>query len=122
MEFSRKEVQEDLSITVEDNRNGVSKMKNWKAAGPDLVQGFWFKKLTALHSILQECLQDCICQENVPEWMARGRTVLIQKDTAKDAQASNYRPFASQPIMWKLLTGVMGENLPPLGQEWTANR
>ena len=43
--------------------------------------------------------------------MARERTVLIQKDTAKDAQASNYRPFACQPMMWKLLTGVMGETL-----------
>ena len=83
VEFSTTEVQEDISITVENIRNGVSKMANWKAAGPDLVQGFWFKKLTGLHSRLQECLQDCICQGNVPEWMVRGRTVLIQKDTAK---------------------------------------
>ena len=97
MEFSTTEVQEDISITVEDIRNGVSKMKNWKAGGLDLVQGFWFKKLTGLHSILQKCLQDCICQENVPEWMARERTVLIQKDTAKDAQASNYLLFPSNP-------------------------
>ena len=40
--------------------------------------------------------------------MVRGRTVLIQKDTAKGAQASNYRPIA---MMRKLLTGVMGEKL-----------
>ena len=39
MEFSTTEVQEDISITVEDIRNGVSKMANWKATGPDLVQG-----------------------------------------------------------------------------------
>ena len=42
------DVQEDISITVEDIRNGVSKMANWKTAGPDLVQGFLFKKLTSL--------------------------------------------------------------------------
>ena len=109
VEFSITEVQEDISITVEDIRNGVSKITNWKAAGPDLVQGFWFKKLTGLHSRLQECLQDCICQGNVPEWMVRGRTVLIQKDTVKGAQASNYRPIACLPMMWKLLTGGMGK-------------
>ena len=40
VEFSTTEVQEDNSINVEDIRNGVSKMANWKAAGPDLVQGF----------------------------------------------------------------------------------
>ena len=43
--------------------------------------------------------------------MVRGRIVLIQKDTGKVAQASNYRPIACLPMMWKLLTGVMGEKL-----------
>ena len=99
MERSTTEVQADIRITVEDIRNGVSKMAKWKAASPDLVQEFWFTKLTGLHSRLQERLQDCICQGNVPEWMDRGRTVLIQKDTAKGAQASNYRPIACLPMM-----------------------
>ena len=44
-EFSAIEVQEDINITTEDIRTGVSKMANWKAAGPNLVQGYWFKKL-----------------------------------------------------------------------------
>ena len=101
MVFNTTEVQEYISITVEDIRNGVSKTANWKAAGPDLVQGLWFKKLTELHSRFQECLQV----------MVRGRTVLIQKDTAKGAQARKYRPIACLPMMWKLLTGVMGEKL-----------
>ena len=111
VEFSSTEVQEDISITVEDITNGESKMAHWKTAGPDLAQVFWFKKLTGLHSRLQECLQDCICQGNVSEWMVRGRTVLIQKETAKGAQTSNYRPIACLSMMWKLLTGVMGEKL-----------
>ena len=46
------------------------------------------KKLAGLHSRLQEHLQDCVCQGNVPEWMVIGRTVLIQKDPVKGAQAS----------------------------------
>ena len=43
--------------------------------------------------------------------MVRGRTVLIQKDTAKGTQASSYRPIACLPMMWKLLTAVVGETL-----------
>ena len=43
--------------------------------------------------------------------MVRGRTVLIQKDPAKGVQASNYRPITCLPMMWKLLTGIMGEKL-----------
>ena len=108
-EFSSIEVQEDTIITVADIRTVVSKMANWKAAGPDLVQGYWFKKLTGLHPRLQLYLHDCVRQGNVPEWMVRGRTVLIQKDPTKGTQASNYRPITL--IMWKLLTGIIGEKL-----------
>ena len=97
--FSTTEVQEDINITMEDIRTGVGQMANWKAAGPDLVQGFWFKKLSGLHCRLKECLQDCIFQVNVPVWMVRGRTVLIQKDPAKGAHASNYRPITCLPMM-----------------------
>ena len=111
LEFSTTEEQVNINITGGDIRSGVSNMANWKAAGPELVQGFWFKKLTGLHARLQECLQDCVCQANVPEWMVRGRTVLIQKDPAKGVQASNYRPITCLPMMWKLLTGIMGEKL-----------
>ena len=106
-EFSTIEVQEDINITIEDIRTGVSKMANWKAAGPDLVQGYWFKKLPGLHARLQLHLQDCVNLGNVPEWTAKGRTVLIQKDAMKGTQANNYRPITCLPIMWKLLTGVM---------------
>ena len=102
VEFSITKVQEDIYISaVEDIKTGVSKMANWKASSPE---GFWLKKLTELYSRLQECLQDCMCQGNIPEWMVRGRTVLIQKDPARGAQASSYRPIACLPMMWKLLT------------------
>ena len=110
-EFSSIKVQEDINITVEDIRTVVSKMANWKAAGPDLVQGYWFKKLSGLHPRLQLYLQDCVRQGNVPEWMVRGRTVLIQKDPTKGTQTSNYRLITCLPIMWKLLTGIMGDKL-----------
>lgn len=111
LEFSTTEVQEDIIITVKEIKTGVSKMANWKAAGPDQVQGYWFKKMTGLHPRLQLYLQDCVCQGNVPEWMVRGRTVLIQKDPTKGTQDSNYRPNVCLPMMWKLLIGIMGEKL-----------
>ena len=48
---------------------------------------------------------------DVPEWLVRGRTVLIQKDVAKGTVASNYRPIACLPLMWKLLTGVFADKV-----------
>ena len=41
----------------------------------------------------------------------KGRTVLIQKDSAKGTVAGNYRPIACLPLMWKLLTGIFAEEI-----------
>ena len=73
--------------------------------------GFWFKKLTALHRVMALKLQLCLSNGKVPLWMVKGRTVLIQKDPAKGTVASNYRPIACLPIMWKLLTGMIAEEI-----------
>ena len=51
-------------------------------------------------------LQVCLDEGNVPEWMVKGRKVLIQKDPATGTVASNYRPIACLPLMWKLLAGI----------------
>ena len=103
------EKQTDLLIDVEMLRSGVKRLSNWKAPGPDGVVGFWFKKLTSLHAAMAGKLQLCLEAGKVPLWMVKGRTVLIQKDPAKGTVASNYRPIACLPIMWKLFTGMFAE-------------
>ena len=35
---------------------------------------------------------DCVQNGQVPIWMTKGRTILIQKDKAKGYASSNYRP------------------------------
>ena len=49
IEIDYVEKQENIKITVESMRKGVSGMSKWKVPGSDGVQGFWFKKLTNLH-------------------------------------------------------------------------
>ena len=122
-EFSSVEVQKDINIIIEDIRTGVSKMANWKAAGPDLVQGYWFKKLPGLHPRLQLYLQECMHQRNVPEWMVKGRTVLIQKDPTKGTQANNYRPIACLSIHHVEATNWNHgrKAVPALGGKWSVS-
>ena len=43
--------------------------------------------------------------------MTKGRTVLIQKDKSKGNVASNYRPITCLPIVWKLMTGILAEEI-----------
>ena len=105
------EAMEDVEITVDDVLHVIRRMANWKAAGPDGVQGFWFKKLTSLHVVLTDALRECVESGVVPEWMTKGRTVLIQKDPANGTAVDNYRPIACLPLMWKLLTGIFAEKI-----------
>ena len=46
-----------------------------------------------------------------PSWLTRGRTSLLQKDKSKVNVASNYRPITCLSLMWKLLTGVIADQI-----------
>ena len=47
----------------------------------------------------------------VPSWLTRERTSLLQNDTSKGNIASNYRPITCLPLMWKLLTGAIADQI-----------
>ena len=49
--------------------------------------------------------------EEIPGWMTYGRTVLCQKDSAKGNAVDNFRPITCLPLMWKLLTGIISEEM-----------
>ena len=86
-------------------------MPNWKSPGPDLVQGFWLKNFSSLHERVRLQLKECLDSEFVPSWLPRGTTSLLQKDKSKDKVASSYRPITCLPLMWKLLTGVIADQI-----------
>ena len=72
-----------MSIGINQVKGGIRKMTNWKAPGPDGVQGFWFKKFTSVHKSIVEGLQECLVIGEVPKWMTIVRTSLFMKDPAK---------------------------------------
>ena len=105
------EQQADIRIDVKSLRTKLKKVPNWKSPGPDGVQGFWLKKLVALHVRIAAQLDQCLQTGSVPEWMTTGKTVLCLKDKEKGAIVSNFRPITCLPLMWKLLTGVLADHL-----------
>ena len=85
--------QHNYSISIESFRRQLSKTSNWKSPGPDGVQGYWIKNITSLHCPLVTMLNCCLASGYVPEWLTKGTTVLIMKDTKKGIDAANYRPI-----------------------------
>ena len=56
---------------------------------------------------IRKCLQDA----QVPDWMTKGKTTLIQKDPSKGSAPNNYRPIICLPMMWKILTAQIREEI-----------
>ena len=86
-------------------------MPNWKSPGPDLVQGFWLKNFSSLHERVRLQLKECLDSGFVPSWLTRGRTSLLQTDNSKSNVAKNYRPITCLRLIWKLLRGVIADQI-----------
>lgn len=111
-EINGEHIQEGLILSVEKVRKQARKMPNWKAPGNDGVQGYWIKNFTNLHERISEQLNDILSgNTNLPEWLTHGRTVLCQKDPRKGNVVENYRPITCLPLMWKLLTGMIADDM-----------
>ena len=102
----------DMEITEEMVKKQSRKIPNWKAPGRDGVQGYWIKQLSSLHERIANQLSEIMKGTNrLPEWMVYGRTVLCQKDPVKGRAVDNFRPITCLPLMWKLLTGMIAEEM-----------
>ena len=44
-------------------------------------------------------------------WITKGRNILMEKNKEKGKAASNYRPITCLPLVQKLLTGVIAEEV-----------
>ena len=97
-EQTQVEQQNNLTINLEKLGATLRKIPNWKAPGPDNLQGFWLKNMTKHHKHMAMQLQECLMGKGVPEWMTKGRTVLVIKDKTKGDAVGNYRPITCLPI------------------------
>ena len=100
-----------MEIHVDLLKTTLKRISNWKASGQDIIHGFWFKKFTSIHGELALEMNRCLLGAQVPEWMTKGKTTLIQKDPSKETAPNNYRPITFLPIMWKILTAQIREKL-----------
>ena len=48
---------------------------------------------------------------DVPHWMTIGTTSLLKKDQEMGNAEGNFQPITCLPLMWKLLTGMISEEL-----------
>ena len=101
-----------MAISVEKVTKQCKKMPNWKVPGKDGVQGYWIKNLSNIHEwIAVQTNKILIGDDSLPARMTHGRNVLCQKDPKKDNTVEIYHPVTCIPLIWKLLTGVIAEEM-----------
>ena len=115
--------QQNKVINEDKVKKQCSKMPNWKGPRQDGVQGFWIKRLDKMHEKIATQLNEILAgTKEMLSWMTYVRTLLCQKDPVKGNSEENFRPITCLLLMWKLLTGIISEdmccfmenkNLPP---------
>ena len=110
-ELGELKVQDDIHIEIKIVRKQIRKMPNWKSPGLDGVQGYWIKNLSNLHSSISLKLDKCLQENNLLKSMVTGKTLLCVKEIQKRNLLSNFRPITCLPLIWKLLTGILAEEL-----------
>ena len=104
--------QQNVVINEDKVKKQCSKMPNWKTLGHDDVQGFWIKRLEKMHERIVTRLNEILeGTKEIPSWMMYGRTVLYQKDPLKGNSLENFRLITCLPVMRKLLTGIVSEDM-----------
>ena len=97
------------TITVSPNNNNNN--NNNKTPVHVGIHAFCSKKFTSIHNRLALKMNRCLQYAQVPEGMTKGKTTLIQKDPRKVTVPNNYRPIPRLPMMWKIFTAQIREEI-----------
>ena len=104
--------QENITITTDKlKKKKIQRVKNWKAPGPDGLQGYWIKTFTSCHERIATQLQLCLEMNETPDWLSTGKTALIMRDREIGDDVTNLRPITCLPLMWKIFTGILSDEL-----------
>lgn len=112
------EVQANITVTEGMVTQAINKTHNWKSAGPDRVQNYWYKQMNSLHPHLATCIQHVIYNPaDFPLFLTEGKTIILPKNQ-DTKNPSNYRPITCLSTLYKIITSVI---TVAIGQHIEAN-
>ncbi|KAK5970654.1 reverse transcriptase [Trichostrongylus colubriformis] len=107
------ETRVDPNLPENDWKTLFSRIKPWKATGPDGVQGFWWKHLPEAKERLKAWCIKVLRRpkEGIPRWLCRGRVVLIPKGRTPTPGPGDFRPIACLNTCYKVLTAMIANRI-----------
>jgi hypothetical protein len=83
---------------------------NWKGPRRDQIPNLWLNRLTATHKYLASLFNKLIEEDETPEWLTAGVTLLIPKNENTE-KPKNYRPITCLPTIYKLITSIISRRM-----------
>ena len=91
--------------------SNIKKISHWKTQGHDGIHGFRFKKFTSIHNRLVLEINKWLLGANVRDWMTKGKTTLIQKNSLKGTVPNNYLPITCLTMKFEILMAQKREKI-----------
>jgi hypothetical protein len=83
---------------------------NWKAPGRDQIPNSWLKQLIAAHKYLATFFNKLIEEDQTPEWLMSGVTLLTTKNENTE-KPKNYRTITCLPMIYKLIKSIISRQM-----------
>jgi hypothetical protein len=101
----------DSEIIKSDIEKAIKKTNHWKAASPDQLQNFWYKKFTAVHGTMTILMNDLLRNpQKLPKYFTMGKMFVIPKDP-DTTNPAKYRPITRLSTIYKLLTSIIADKI-----------
>ena len=76
-------------IHIDLLKTKLKRISNWKTPGHNGMHGFWFKKFTSIHGRLALEMNRYLQGAEVPDWITKGKTTLIQNNNDNNNNNNN---------------------------------
>ena len=98
-------------ISDEMWENVCKSLKAFKAAGPDSIRNYVYRKVPEVSELLRKQVEGMLNERiEIPQWLVTGRSRLVHKGGPTAVEA-NYRPIACLNTAYKVMTTVIAKDL-----------
>ena len=81
-------------------------MSNWKAPGPDFIQGYFIKYIKIVNEEVIELMKEWYYEEEINYEYCKANTTLLYKGGDKN-DIKNYRYISCVNIIYKIYTSII---------------
>jgi len=98
---------EPVNISVDNIKEIVQSLGNWKAPGIDRIQAYWWKHLTSTHETLATQFTEALQNPTlIPNYFTHGITYMLPKSNNTE-DPKNFRPITCLPVIYKIFTSAV---------------